>query len=211
MQENTKSAIKKFSLYTIITFAVVLAITIVYLAVSFATKEWGSTWLIMVGGIMIAIITLSIFIITKFMKKKMYIIPRICIAISIALSFTIVFLCITKLTDVSNAWILYLIMVIALVGADTVLAYWTNSKTRIVNLLLFILVAASLEYVIFSLVGLLTWHPYWVIPVAGLLIDIAIIVVKLREKPKNDNEVIDEVKNPTTEVSDAKITDVEEK
>lgn len=191
MEDKTKCPIKKFFLPSIIAAAILLASIIAYLAVSFAIKNWNTSWLIIVGGVTIAVSVFCGFLISKFTKEDKYLIPRISLGVIIVLVFVLIYLCITILTQVSKSWIMFLIMIIALSGTDTVYAYWVNSKTRLFNILIFILVVSVLEYVVLSLIGLISWHPYWIIPVAGVLIDGIIIALKFKElfPKKSDNEI----------------------
>lgn len=193
MQDKTKCPLKKLGLPIIIASAIVLAALIVYLAVSLATRKWDTTWLIIIGGASLAVIVFSGFLISKYTKREQYLIPRISLAVSIVLAFVVIYLCISVLAEVNKAWIMFLIMVIAAIGADTVFAYWVNSKTRLVNLLVFILAASVLEYVVLALVDLLDWHPYWIIPLVGFLIDVAIVAIKFKDifrKKQNEEEIV---------------------
>lgn len=192
MKEKLKAVIKKITIPAITSLAILLVTVICYLAVSFITSKWDISWLIIVGGVFLSVIVSICFLITSLAKKGKYIIPRIGIAIMIVLVFTFVFLAVLMLTEITKVWILFLIMAIAIVGADTVFAYWTDAKTRVLSLIIFIQVSTALEYVILALVGILSWHPYWFIPVIGAVINMVIIGFKLKFifiKPKKTEQI----------------------
>jgi hypothetical protein len=199
MQDKPNCPIKKLKLPIIISLAVFLASLIAYLAVSFAIGKWNTTWLILVGGVTVATFIFSGFIISKYSKEGNFFIPRISLCISIAFAFTLIYLCLITLVDINKTWIMFLIMAIAITGADTVYSYWVNTKDRLISLVIFILVAATLEYVVLALVELLPWHPYWFIPIIGLII--AIVIVLLRYKDVLLNKKREDVLKETLEES----------
>lgn len=212
--QDVKCPIKKYRLPIIIASAIFLAAIISYLAVSLALKNWDKSYLILIGGATLAVIVFGGFLISDYTKQGKFLIPRISIAVSITLVFVLIYLCITILVDVNKAWIMFLIMVIALVGADTVYAYWVSSKTRLVNLLIFILVASALEYTVLVLVELLKWRPYWIIPLVGLLIDVAIVALKYKDifmKPNKEEKTNTIEENNQVTVKEAAIEDKQDK
>jgi magnesium-transporting ATPase (P-type) len=204
---------KKLSLPIIISLAIILASLIAYLAVSFASGRWDASWLIILGGVVVSVIVYGGFLIAKFSKQGKHLVPRLSLAISIILAFVLIFLCLITLIEVQKVWILFLIMAIAITGADTVYSYWVNAKDRLVSLVIFILIAFCLEYVVLALVELLSWHPYWIIPVVGVIIAIVIVALKYKEtllKRKN-NAIEDDQTNDTEieNIEDGKIIDSE--
>lgn len=204
MKDKSQCCFKKYLLPTVIASAIILLAAIAYLIVSLITKKWDTSYLILVGGIFAAIILFGGFLIAAYLKKGKEVIPRLSIAGSLILIFVFIYLCITVLTKVNMAWIMFLIMIIALIGADTVFAYWVNSKTRLINLIVFIFVASVLEYVVLSLVELLTWHPYWVIPLVGVLIDTAIIVISIIKRQAKTKSIEDanHAEEPAAEIKE---------
>ncbi|NLL56800.1 MAG: hypothetical protein GX242_06275 [Clostridiales bacterium] len=208
---------KKCSLPIVVSLAIILASLIAYLTVSFVKDAWSTSWLIWIGCAVAILIALTVFAMIYCIKKGKVVIPRISLAVSIAMVFTLAYLCLITLMEIDKVWIMYLIMPIAITGADTVLSYWIYAKHRIVSLIAFILVATALEYVILSLVELITWHPYWLIPLGGVIISALIVVLKLREAKKakegkaQDTEAeveIQETEEAEDEVQEAKEAEV---
>lgn len=189
MQENIKPRLKKTSLAAIVSFSVFLASAICYLAVSFATKSWDKSWLILAGGFTLAFMVFTVFVIRLFSKKQSYLLPRIFLALSIVYVFILAYLAITTLLNIDKCWILFLIMAIAVTGADTVFAFWTNAKTRNISLIIFIQVSSVLEYVVLCLVGLLKWNIYWFIPLIGLVINGIILFFLIKNKIKEKKKL----------------------
>jgi len=190
-----KSVKKNLRLSAIVAAAVIGAALVAFLAVSLATGKWDKAWLIAAGGVSVAAIAVCAIALPPFMKNGRYTVPRIAVAITIVLAFLLVFLCIFILTDVIKTWIMFLIMAIAVLGSDTVFAYWVNCPRRLINLLIFIPVAFTLEYIVLALVELIPWHPWWVLIVAGVVIDIAIVLGKTFGKKKKAEDTTENVKD----------------
>ncbi|MFA6866982.1 MAG: hypothetical protein WCR54_05645 [Clostridia bacterium] len=186
-EENIKK-IKKIGISFIIGLVVILSTILAYIIVSAVTKSWDKTWLILVGGVFATIITATIFISISFVKKQQWIPIRIFAAVDIALIFTLVFLCFIMLTDTPKSFVLFIIMTIMISGVDTAIAYGINSKTRLIDLIVFIQTATALEYVMLGILKMVSWHPYWIIPVVGAFINMVIVSIVLYMKYKNKKE-----------------------
>jgi hypothetical protein len=196
MENKVQNIIKKLGIGTFIAMAILLVTIVSYLIVSLITEAWATSWLIVVGGTFLAIIIFSAFTISKFLKEKKILVPRLLIGLCIILLFVFVFLLITILTDMTDCWILFLIMGIALIGADTVVAYWIDCKGKLINLLAFIQISLVLEYVVLALVQLFPWNPYWLLPVGGAVIDGVIVIITLvsgAKEKKSKKEIEDKV------------------
>lgn len=173
----------------IITFlSIIFAAVVAYLSVSFATKEWGITWLIIVGGVVAAVIASTIITVIGLAKKQQWIPIRIFIAIDVILVFVLVYLCLLMLTTIPKTYVLFLIMTVMVSGIDTAIAVGVNSKTRLISLLAFIQLATALEYVMLGILKMAPWHPYWLIPVGGLFINLIIIAVAIYFHFKNKKD-----------------------
>jgi hypothetical protein len=188
---KTAKAKRKTMLTAIFAAGFVLLLTCAYLITSFALGDaWGKTWLIMVGGIFAGICAASVFGAVKLYTKKKYAPARALIALTIVLVTVFVYLFIEILTPLQKGWLAFLVMVIALLGVDTALAFVTKSKIRFVELAAFMEVFSVLLYVILGLTALAPWHPTWILCLAGVLAIIVevILLVHRRNKAKNESE-----------------------
>lgn len=171
----------------------ILTLTAVYLGVSFLSSAWGKTWLIMVGGIFALIIGITVLSIRKSAEKKnvFSLFSRIMLFISIMLVAVFIFLCSLILFNTAKTWIIFIAAVAAGLVADGIFAYITKQKFAIISYLLYIPAVAALSYVVMGLMGLIPWHPGWLIIVASLILDIAIIAVRISKNTSSDSEEID--------------------
>jgi hypothetical protein len=183
-----KKAVPKISAALLATVCVLLFMTIVYLVVSFVTCEWGKTWLIMVGGIFAAIITLDVNAIVKAVKAKKYLKVRALTHLIIILAFVGAFLGLQILTSFQYSWMAFLIMIMAVLFADTTIAFITNSKSKLPVLLVTIEVLSVLIYVILGVTKTVSWSPYWLIPVFAAAVDAGILAAVIAKKAKNKSE-----------------------
>lgn len=189
--DNVKKAAPKVGAYALTAFAVALFIVVIYLAVSFATKAWDKTWLMIIGGAFAGVIAASIFGIVKYAKKQKYLPVRGFTHIIIISLFALSFFMLRFLTDLPNCWLAFLVMVVAIIIADTAEAYAFDSKTKLADLLAAIAITSVMVYVILGILGGY-WHPYWLIIVCGIIVDIAVMIASLllysRKKEKRELE-----------------------
>lgn len=184
---------RKGKLVACATVCYLLALTLIYLAVSFTGGMWSKTWLIMVGGIVLPLAMLPALFIKKAAKTKDTFTPltRILIFSGIMLIAVFVFLCLIMLTAISKAYLVFLGAVAISMAADAVFAYLTNQRFAIFTYLAYIPTASAIIYVLLSLMGILSWHPGWLMIVAAFLVDVVIITVRLMQNSKHDDEEVD--------------------
>lgn len=187
--ENKKKKQSKLAVCGIVGY--LLALTLIYLAVSFSGGMWSKTWLIMVGGIVIPLAVLPVFFIKKAAKSKNTFTPaaRLLIFTGVMLISLFVFLCLIMLTAVSKAYLVFLGGVAAAMAADAVFAYLTKQRFAIFSYLAYIPAVSAILYVLTCLIDIISWHPGWLMIVAAVVVDIAIITVRLMQNSKDDEEV----------------------
>ena len=161
--------------------AAVLAFVLVYLVVSFVTQAWSLTWLLLVGGAFVGIIAVACLLLVKFAKAQKYLLMRLML-------LQLVF-------HVEMSWIIFLVMVIIMLGFDTVLADATNFKFRYVELGIFMEVFCVLLYVILGVTHVAPWHPTWILCLGGVvgsvIMSIILLVKYNKKKDKADKAKID--------------------
>ena len=168
----------------------VLLFVLVYLLVSFFTRAWALTWLILVGGAFAGVIAVACLLTVKFGKAKKFVAMRLMPPVVIALVCVYLFLLLQLVFKVEMSWLIFLVMVIVMLGFDTLLADATNFKFRYVELGVFMEVFCVLLYVILGLTVPDFWHPGWVLCLVGIIASIimAIILIKKYNNAKDNKE-----------------------
>lgn len=170
----------------IASLAAIPAIILIYLAVSFITKEWSISWLIVVGGVFAVVIYLLGLSISKLttMKRLYQGIARIMLAGCVMLASTFAFLFVLMLFDPGNSWVILPAGVFLIYVADAIYARITKQPLRIINYLVYVPAAMPMIYIVICGLGLLPWHPIWIIVPLSVVIDILIVIGKLIERSK---------------------------
>ena len=148
-----------------------------YFAISFTTRRWDITWLIIVGGIFALVIYLLSFGIKRLckMRRVFHPIARILIAISIMMATVFIFLFCLMLVPMPNPWTIIPCGIIAMFVSDAVFAAVTRQKLAIINYLLYIPAAAAMLYVVLGAQSVVPWTPGWLIVILGVLADLAVM------------------------------------
>lgn len=193
---KVKNAKRTALIAVVITVLSVLVVISSYLIVSFAVPNaWSKSWLIIVGGLFAGVTGVVIFLSVLFAKKKKYLPIRALVALCIVLLSVFVFLVLQILFGFNKSWLTFLVMVVMILGVDAVIADVTGSKLRYVCYAIFIEVFAVMLYIILGItMGL--WHPYWIIIIAGLVVDVLfisiVLVVKSKKKKALEQKESDE-------------------
>lgn len=184
---------RKVSVASICSVAVVLLLTVVYLVVGAVTKEWSPTWLIMVGGIFAGIGVILVYLSVKTAQKRKYVFTRLCIAVCEVLLTVFVFLVLQLVFKVNGSWLAFLAMPVVVLGADTAVAFATNSKTKWFELPVFVEVFGVMLYVILGITldvilgsGNI-WNPGWLLCLAGVVCALVQVIVVVVKKAKKNN------------------------
>lgn len=158
-----------------------------FLALSFtAVLPWSKSWIILTSGFIGGAVILSVYAFVVLISKKKYNLARPFIHIAIVLSTVIAYLCYSVITANvwGTSWLMFLIMIIMSTGIECIFDFLTESKLANFSLMVFIPVSFSIVYVMLGLSKMLTWHPYWFIPVIALAFDIVFGLVLLKKKLK---------------------------
>lgn len=184
---------RKVSVASICSVAVVLLLTMVYLVVGAVTKVWSPTWLIMVGGIFAGIGVILIYLSVKTAQKRKYVFTRLCIAVCEVLLSVFVFLVLQLVFKVNGSWLAFLAMPVVVLGADTAIAFATNSKSKWFELPVFVEIFGVMLYVILGVtldvilgIGNI-WHPGWLLCLAGVCCALVQVIVVVVKKAKKNN------------------------
>lgn len=166
----------------------VLLLTIVFLCVSFATGAWAKTWVIMLFGLVAALVGISVAVSKKTEKKlgKNNIIVRAFAALDVFFVSAFLFCLLRFVFVYEKAWLVFVLAVVCALVTDIVLAIKNKEKTVLLNALIYIPAITSILYVLFSLLGVLLWHPGWLMIVFSVMVDMVIVIVKLIKNQKDD-------------------------
>lgn len=195
--EEVKRVAPKISAVALSGIAIALFVVIAYLIVSFVTHAWDKTWLILVGGVFAGVIAGSVFGIIKITKKsgkKKFLPIRALAQVILVLSFVFLFLILQILVHFQYSWMTFLIMVIGILITDTAIAFSYNSKSRIPMLLAAVIVTCVMVYVILGVTGAVAWHPFWLIIIGGVVIDLGILIAALMGVSKKKEKALAEKK-----------------
>ncbi len=169
-----------------------LTLTVGYLVYSFASDNWAKSWLIMVGGIFSMIIFAFSMVIKNTLSKHEYKTARAFTAASVTLFSVFIFLCSQILLQIGKSYLIIIAAAALMITADAALALVTKQKFAVFNLLLGLPAVSALIYVTLALSGAVSWHPYWLIILNAVIVDLIIITVALmRNSKKYEAEEID--------------------
>lgn len=165
---------------------VVLSIVVIYLAVSFFTKAWSKTWLIIVGGAIIAACAGMIAGIKKSVTKEKpnFVVARLMSAATILLVCVFAFLVSLIMFSAAKSYVIFILGVAVALIADILIARVSKSKLSLVNLLIYIPAICALVYVATGLFNPAVWATGWMLILFGLIADIALIALNISKKKK---------------------------
>lgn len=187
-KEDTKKARQKKNLIVNAVGSVlyILSLIIVYLIISFITKDWAHTWLLIEGGISLWITYLLGIGIKKItsMRRIFHIGARILLGIAVMVVAQAVFLVCMAWLHIPHSWLIVIVGIIGIFVADAIYAGVTKQKLAIINYLVYIPAVSPMIYIILGVLGVLPWNIGWVIVPLAVLVDIVIIMAKLISNKK---------------------------
>ncbi|MFA6765578.1 MAG: hypothetical protein WCS45_00815 [Clostridia bacterium] len=168
-------------LYALMYFTLVIG---AYLAVSFVTEEWRLTWLIIVEGAFLFTVGLLGSLSVKAFAKKKYLHSRALAVPISAILVTGVFLAVSMLMDLWKiSWIAYLFLPILIIIVDLIIgAFSRPNKIIVPESIALIMLLSVMSYVVLGILGILSWHPYWLIILGGAEISLGILAFYLKKK-----------------------------
>ena len=189
-QVKVNSAKRNVLLGAIVAVAIVLLLSLTYVLVGALAHIWHPTWLIMVGGIFLGVCVALTLVGIKAVKNKKYVVLRLLVAVAEVLLSVFVFLLLQIVFGLNGSWLTFLAMVAMIVGVDTVVAFFTNSKIKWVELPIFVEIFSVMLFVTLGILVPNFWHPGWVLCLVGIIAALAELItfVALRNKQKDDAE-----------------------
>ena len=194
--KKVKTAKRNVLLGLIISVAFVVTIVAAYLITSFALgNAWGKTWLIIVGGIFFGAACASTLGAVLLMKKKKYLIAQLFLDLDIVLLTVFVFLVLQILFGFNKSWLAFLVMPVILIGVLAVMLDLSGTKLKYLGYGAFVEIFCVMLYIILGItMGL--WHPYWILCLVGIIIDIigvgVLVGIRNAKKKKAEQAEIQE-------------------
>lgn len=158
-----------------------------YFSVSYFTRAWDKTWLIIVGGIFALIIFYLSFAIRKLslMRRAFHPFARVLIVGCIMLFVVFTFLFwLMMLPENAILWPILPAGIIPALGADLIFAYATRQKFRTISFFAYMPVIATMIYIVLAAYGIVTWVAGWPIILLGLAVDLIYIITVLMANMK---------------------------
>ena len=189
----TRNAKKNLILNLVGSAIYLLLVVVLFLGVSFATKQWAMTWAIMVDGVLLWVVYLLSIGVRKFtsMKRIFHIFARMFLAGSVIVFMVSVYLAVVALTDLNHSWLIVIVGLIAMLLSDALYATAAHHRLVLFNWLLYIPAIAAFLLIIIGVLGIMPWSVAWLIVPAGLIVDLAIIMLAIAKNKMNRMEVAD--------------------
>lgn len=185
LKRNFEKKTHKFMLIgTPIYFLVIMAA--VYLAVSFITHNWGQSWLIIIGFVTVWLDTVGGILIKEIIGKRRLFHPiaRVLLWGSVMMTATLVFLVGLIMFKITDFWVVFPAGVAVGFLADALFAKATKQPLRIINYLIYIIAAMTMIFVTVCGMHLVPWNRGWLLIILSLVIDVAIIILKVIDNRK---------------------------
>ena len=184
LKKKKESATHKFLLKA--TPVYYLIMVSVYLAVSFTTRNWRESWLIIIGFVTLWVDTVGgIMIFEIASKRRLYHpIARVILGLSVMMTTVLVYLIGLMVFAIPRFWVVFPAGVFLMYCTDAVFARITDQKLRVINYLIYVPAAAPMIYVILGGLHIIPWHPGWLIVPLSLIIDVLIIIYKVMENSR---------------------------
>lgn len=192
--ETTTKKVKRNLILNLIGSAMyLLLVVILFLGISFVTQQWSMTWAIMVDGVLLWVVYLLSIGVRKFtsMKRIFHIFARLFLAGSVIVSIVCVYLAVVALTDLNHSWLIVIFGLIAMLLSDALYASFAHHRLVLFNWLLYIPAIAAFTLIIIGVLGIMPWRVAWLIVPAGLIVDLAIIMIAIAKNKMNSMEVDD--------------------
>ena len=187
---KVNSAKRNMLLGAIVSVAVVLLLSLTYVLVGALAHVWHPTWLIMVGGIFLGLGVIFALLGIKAVGNKKFVALRLLVAAGEVLLSVFVFLLLQIVFKLNGSWMTFLAMVALILGVDTVIAFFTNSKIKWVELPIFVEIFAVMLFVVLGILVPGFWHPGWVLCLVGVVAGLGELItfVAIRNHKKDEAE-----------------------
>lgn len=177
LNENTAKRIKLLTAGSITYF---LGLIFSYLVVSFVTKAWSMSWMIIVAGTFVHLIAVSFTTFVIYRAKKRNIIASIALWFSVMmLSAGVYLICGFGFHLWHPTWITFIVGI--LVSYVSTIVFLWNNKKRFARIIDFIIISFLLSVILYLIVSFTTfiWGYSWLIFVGVLFLVMAIVSIDI--------------------------------
>lgn len=163
-----------------------IVMTAVYLAVSFATKNWSQSWLIVIGFVTLWLDTVGVLLTVEISSKRKIFHPiaRVLLAMAVMMTAVCIFLFGMRLYNIPRFWVVIPGGVIATLVVDAIFAYGTKQILRNINYIAYVIVSSAMLYVILGGLYIVPWNRGWLLILLSLLIDLGYVLIRLLHNRK---------------------------
>ncbi len=188
--ERTKRAVIGNVLGSI---AYILFIVVLFLGISFLTKLWSYTWIIIVDGILLWVDYLLLLGVRKLvtLKRIFHVFARLLLFGAVVVFMVAAFLTVVALTDVLHSWLIVIAGLILAFICDGIFASATHARLALLHWILYIPIISVFVFIIIGVLGILAWNIAWIIIPLSLIIDLIIIIAAIGKNKKDKMEVED--------------------
>ena len=172
---------KTFVLRIIGSVMYAMVTVLVYLGLSFATGEWGRTWVFLVSAALVYVSYIIFLIVCMLTKRRSMFHPlsRILLAVNVNIYALIIFLVLFVVFGVKGAWLTFIFGVLAMMTVDGIYAEKAAERFAIFFHIGYIVPAAAMIYIILSSLNIIPWHPGWIMIPSSLVIVFAVIMARI--------------------------------
>ena len=175
------------------TAAYLIVVVSAYLAISFSTRAWGQTWVIMVDGAILPAVYYIYRAADKFaqMRRVFHWFARLFMASDVMLLTICVFLFAIGVLQLPKSWLIIILGVAIMMLADGIFASSMGEPLVIFSWLSYIPAVAAMLFIVICAAGIVPWTVGWILVPASLIFDVAIIVIRVIRNSKHREEVQD--------------------
>ena len=193
-KQTAKAKAKRNTVLTIVGSAIYLiAVVVFYLVASFTTHDWGSTWAIIVDGILLWVCYLLFCGVKRIteMRKIFHIFARMLLALMNMILAVAVFLYVVAIADIPKSWIILIFGLVYVFVCDGAYAVIAKHRLAILNCLLYVPIVATFLFIIFGALGVMPWSIAWILIPLSLIVDLIVILIAVAKNKQNKLEVAD--------------------
>lgn len=187
---KTKSAKRNVLLGAVVSVATIVILALTYVLVGALSHVWHPTWLIVVGGLFLGAGVIMALTGIKAVAKKKFVLLRLLVVFAEILLSVFVFLLLQLVFNLTGSWMTFLAMVALILGVDTVIAFFTNSKAKWFELPVFVEIFFVMLFVVLGISVPNFWHPGWLMCVVGVVFALVelVVFVAIRNSKKDKKE-----------------------
>lgn len=166
--------------------AYLVAVIIVFLAISLIKHTWNDTWVFLINGICLYLAYMFINSVITLTEKRsvFYPLPRLLLCLSVFLFAVPVFLILNNFLNLQHAWLTFLFAVLVMFSADGVYAENVSERFAIFFHLGYIPPAMTMIYIILGTLNIIPWNPGWLLIPFSFLIVLTVVLIRMHKHKK---------------------------